>query len=103
MTQEKPYLGVPSKYIHPREHGRLISIVKKIILIEKLKLELKTTPKEALGLIQQIRKEIKDVQRALKNTIRLGSPFGKYGHYDRWLALSGLNPDNFDIKVKGGK
>ena len=101
MTQEKPYLGVPSKYIDPKEHGRLISIVKKIILIEKLKLELKTTPKEALGLIQQIRKEIKDVQRALKNTIRLGSPMPN--GYERWLVASGLNPDNFDIKVKGGK
>ena len=101
MTQEKPYLGVPSKYIHPSQQGRLISIVKKIILIEKLKIELKLYPKEALGFKQQIKKEIKDVQRALKNTIKLGSPM--VGGYEKWLVATGLNPDNFDIKVKGGK
>ena len=87
--------------IHPREHGRLISIVKRIILIEKLKLELKLTPKDALGATQQIKKEIKNVQRALKNTIKLGSPM--VGGYERWLVASGLNLDNFDIKVEGGK
>ena len=87
--------------IHPSQQGRLISIVKKIILIEKLKLELKLTHRHTTEIL--IKKEIKDVQRALKNTIRLGSPYGKYGDYDRWLALTGLNPDNFDIKVKGGK
>ncbi len=87
--------------IHPREHGRLISIVKRIILIEKLKLELKLTPKDALGTTQQIEKEIKNVQRALKNTIKLGSPM--VGGYERWLVASGLNLDNFDIKVEGGK
>ena len=87
--------------IHPREHGRLISIVKRIILIEKLKLELKLTPKDALGTTQQIKKEIKNVQRALKNTIKLGSPM--VGGYERWLVASGLNLDNFDIKVEGGK
>tara|TARA_R100000234_G_scaffold49617_1_gene29738 strand:- start:112 stop:414 length:303 start_codon:yes stop_codon:yes gene_type:complete len=96
------------KYVHPTEHGRLISIVKKIILIEKLKLELKLTPKDALGSTQQIKKEIKNVQRALKNTIKLGSPM--VGSYEKWL-VSGLHPENFDIKVrwwtteptKGGK
>ena len=87
--------------INPREHGRLISIVKRIILIEKLKLELKLTPKDALGTTQQIKKEIKNVQRALKNTIKLGSPM--VGGYERWLVASGLNLDNFDIKVEGGK
>ena len=87
--------------IHPREHGRLISIVKRIILIEKLKLELKLTPKDALGTTQQIKKEIKNVQRALKNTSKLGSPM--VGGYERWLVASGLNLDNFDIKVEGGK
>ena len=87
--------------IHPREHGRLISIVKRIILIEKLKLELKLTPKDALGTTQQIEKEIKNVQRALKNTIKLGAPM--VGGYERWLVASGLNLDNFDIKVEGGK
>ena len=88
--------------IDPREHGRLISIVKKIILIEKLKIELKLTPKEALGFIRQIEKELKDAKRALKNTIKLGSPMPKDG-YERWLGRLALNPDNFDIKVKGGK
>jgi|TARA_R110002012_G_scaffold70690_3_gene181807 hypothetical protein len=92
--------------IHPREHGRLVSIVKRIILIEKLKLELKLTPKDvASGDIHAteilIKKEIKNVQRALKNTIKLGSPM--VGGYERWLVASGLNLDNFDIKVKGGK
>ena len=87
--------------IHPREHGRLISIVKRIILIEKLKLELKLTPKDALGTTQQIKKEIKNVQRALKNTIKLGSPM--VGGYERWLVAPGLNLDNIDIKVEGGK
>ena len=88
--------------IDPREHGRLISIVKKIILIEKLKIELKLTPKEALGFIRQIEKELKDAKRALKNTIKLGSVMPKDG-YERWLGRLALNPDNFDIKVKGGK
>ena len=87
--------------IHPREHGRLISIVNRIILIEILNLELKLTPKDALGTTQQIEKEIKNVQRALKNTIKLGSPM--VGGYERWLVASGLNLDNFDIKVEGGK
>mgnify|MGYP003136608514 CR=1 FL=1 len=102
MTQEKPYLGVPSKHIHPIQHGRLISIVKKIILIEQLKIELKLYPKEALGFKQQIKKEIRDVQRSLKNTIKLGSVMQKNA-YEKWLVAVGLNPDNFDIKVKGGK
>ena len=96
MTDKKHY-----NFPHPTEHGRLISIVKKIILIEKLKIELKLYPKEALGFKQQIKKEIKDVQRALKNTIKLGSPMPS--GYEKWLVASGLNPDNFDIKVKGGK
>ena len=98
MTQR---INSKTTNIHPREHGRLISIVKRIILIEKLKLELKLTPKDALGTTQQIKKEIKNVQRALKNTIKLGSPM--VGGYERWLVASGLNLDNFDIKVEGGK
>lgn len=99
------------KYVHPTEHGRLISIVKKIILIEKLKLELKLTPKDEFNEDyhrKAIQKEIKNVQRALKNTIKLGSPM--VGSYEKWL-VSGLHPENFDIKVrwwsteptKGGK
>ena len=77
---------------------RLVSIVKKIIMIHQLELELTLTPKDALGTIRQIKGEIKELKSSLKGITALGGV-----GFEKWLAGYGLNIDNFDINVKEGK
>jgi hypothetical protein len=84
--------------INAFQKGRLVSIVKKIIMLHQLELELTLTPKDALGTTRQIKGEIKDLKSSLKKTIALGG-LG----FDKWLVGYGLNIDNFDINVKEGR
>ena len=95
MTQEKLIK------ITPFQQGRLVSIVNKIIQIYQLELELKLTPKDEFNKDyhrKPIQRKIKDIKQSLKRVIYLG------GHgYEEWLTSYGLDLNNFDIKVKGGK
>jgi|TARA_R100001463_G_scaffold109573_1_gene164223 hypothetical protein len=84
--------------INAFQKGRLVSIVKKIIMLHQLELELTLTPKDALGTTRQIKGEIKDLKSSLKKTIALGGV-----GFDKWLVGYGLNIDNFDINVKEGR
>tara|TARA_Y100000593_G_scaffold2113_1_gene4186 strand:+ start:1708 stop:1989 length:282 start_codon:yes stop_codon:yes gene_type:complete len=87
--------------INAFQKGRLVSIVKKIIMIHQLELELKLTPKDEFNKDyhrKPIQRKIKDIKQDLKRVIYLGGV-----GFEKWLADYGLNIDNFDINVKEGK
>ena len=83
--------------INAFQKGRLVSIVKKIIMLHQLELEF-TLKRNDEFITRQIKGEIKDLKSSLKRTIALGG-LG----FDKWLVGYGLNIDNFDINVKEGR
>jgi len=86
--------------INAFQKGRLVSIVKKIIMLHQLELEFTLTPKDEFYSATQgrLKREIKELKSSLKKTIALGG-LG----FDKWLVGYGLNIDNFDINVKEGR
>tara|TARA_R100001129_G_scaffold173115_1_gene144303 strand:- start:361 stop:630 length:270 start_codon:yes stop_codon:yes gene_type:complete len=83
--------------INAFQKGRLVSIVKKIIMLHQLELEF-TLKRNDEFITRQIKGEIKELKSSLKRTIALGG-LG----FDKWLVGYGLNIDNFDINVKEGR